>query len=273
MLRALACLALLSLAACRTGSDEQRPDTAAVPTPEAAADAMLARFESTLGRADTIVVAAAGVEVTYTRRAEASNQLDLFDIAARPLGTQEPAPEAQLLLNYLPNVPRLVQGLRSARFVRTDRLEQRPVFVFETDDAAALLDVPPGTEGPPGITIQIALDAETFDIRELTQIVRDTAYAHPLVQRYRYENFQRTDGLLLPMRIVQVEEGLNQAIPEEQRIRRGGELGFARQQLERLPPAQREAQRAAIDQELRFLQEGVSQTRLSLDRVRVVQRR
>ncbi|MFN3597494.1 MAG: hypothetical protein ACK41D_09525 [Rubricoccaceae bacterium] len=272
MPRALACLVLLlSLAACRTGSDE-RPD-AAVPTPEAAAEAMLARFEATIGQADTIAVEAAGVEVIYTRREGADDALDRFDIAARPVEGREPAPEAQLLLNYLPNVPRLAQGLRTARFVRADRAEQRPVLVYETDDAASMLDVAPGTEAPAGVTIQIALDAETYDLRELTQIVRDTAYARPLVQRYRYEGFQETDGLLLPTRVVQVEEGLNQAIPEAYRIRRGGELGFARQQLERLPPAEREAQRATIDEELRFLNEGVSQMRLSIDRLRVARRR
>lgn len=249
MLRhAPALLLLVLLGACERG----------VETRESLLDRMAARYDANRGAVGGFVVTGGGGEATHAALPESASTL--------PPPTVMPAGEAAdpavlgLLAQQVANVRLLSDTLRTATLGGpVDRRGHR-VYV--------LTSPPQG-----GRTLAVVVDAETFDVREIEQAVRVDTLARPLVTRLLYDDFRTADGLTLPFRVRQLNEGLDQLIPAEQRRTLGDQARTERSGADLLPPgAARDARKADLDRQIRLFTEGIQETELQVERVRVLPR-
>ena len=270
MPRRLLLLPLVLLAAACGDADAPEAPSEELTSADAVADAMLARFEANQLAVDGFTVVAAGAEARY-RPAEADSAgLDPIRFEAGPAGDAPPAPEAQLLIEHVPNVARLAAGLRRATLVGTVNRDGRDAYLFTTDDPSVLIgeDAP----APPGDTqtARVYVDAATFDVLEIYRSVSDSTFTEPLTDRLIYSDFREVDGLTLPFTVRRVTTGVNQQIGEDEKMILGGQLGIARQTAESMPAGpERDARIAEIDAQMRAVNEGVAEMRLDIEEVRV----
>lgn len=93
------------------------------------------------------------------------------------------------------------------------------------------------------------------------------------MSRLVYDDFRAVDGFTAPFRVRQINEGVDQFIPQTERIVRGGQASVARGQVEQMPAGpEREARRASLDREIRLYTRGEQETDLRIERLRVVPR-
>jgi predicted small lipoprotein YifL len=266
----LALVSVLALAAC--GDDAPDLPTEDLATADAVADAMLARYESNLGDVEAFTVVAAGAEARYAVSDDTTG-LDRFgtpDIG--PVGDAAPEPEAQLLFVQVPNVARLAAGLRGATLAGPLARDGRRAYGLTTDDPGALF-------GQPGVAsrdttetreFRVYVDAATFDVLEIYQIVSADSLAQPITSRIIYSDFQETDGLVLPHTVQQVETGMNQAMDDADRMVMGGQIGMAIERLKMEPASpERDAQLADLEAQQRIVAEGVTDMTMEVTSVRV----
>ena len=259
-----------SLAAC--GDDAPDLPTEDLATADAVADAMLSRYEANLGDVDAFTVVAAGAEARYMLFDDTTG-LDRFGPPQiQAAGDAPPRPEAQLLSVQVANVPRFAAGLRGATLSGPLTRDGRRVYGFTTDDPGTLF-------GEPGLAsrdstetreFRVYVDASTFDVLEIYQIVAADTLGQPITSRIVYSDFQETDGLVLPHTVRQTGTGMNLAIDETDRVVMGGQLGLAIQRLRAEPPgAERDAQLADLEAQQRLVTEGVSEMTMEVTAVRV----
>lgn len=274
-MRRLACLAvlpaLLALAACGPG-DGAEPTAQDLATAEAVAGAMLARYEANVGAVDGFTVVAEGAEARYTLSGD-STGLDRFGPPqVAPVGNAPVSQaDAQLLFVQVPNVPRLAQGLRTAALTGPISRDGRRVYVLSTDDPGALLGEGMAPTDTAGIReVRVYVGAETFDVFEIYQSVTADTLDRAVTSRLIYSDFREVDGLTLPFTVRQVGTGLDFGISEEERVVLGGQLGLAIQQTQGAPPGpERDARLAELETQQRLVTEGVADTQLEVESVRV----
>lgn len=243
----LSALLLLALSACSHD----------VETHDELVDRMVERYEDNRGGVAGFVVTAGGAEATHAALPDSAAAL------APPVVVpvaDAPSPEAaSLLIQHVANVRLLADTLRTATMEGPiDRGGYR-VYLLASEQ--------------PGRALYVVVDAETFDVREIEQSVRVDTLAQPLVTRLLYDDFRTVDGLTLPFRVRQVNEGLGQFISASERMVQGGRLGMKRQALEQeRPSAERDRRRAALERQMRLYSEGVQETELRIDGVRVTPR-
>ena len=248
----LALAALLAL----LGACAQPPDTTA-----ALLERMLARYESNRGAIGGFVATGGGAEATHGALPDSAATLDLPAIA--PAGGATPDPQlVALLVQQVPNVRLLADTLRTAEMDGPRDLRGHRVYIL-TRPAAA----------PGAPTLYVVVDAETFDVREIEQSVAPDSLERPLVSRLVYDDFRAVDGFTAPFRVRQINEGVDQFIPQTERIVRGGQASVARGQVEQMPAGpEREARRATLDRDIRLYTRGEQETDLRIERLRVVPR-
>ena len=250
MIRPFLLLALAAVAACAAAP----PDTTA-----AVLERMLARYDANLGGVGGFVVTAAGATATHGALPDSTSDLDPPAIAPAP-GQTPDGELVPLLLQQVANVRLLADTLRTADLDGPRDLRGRRVYIL-TRTATG------------GRTLYVVVDAETFDVREIEQAVQPDTLAQPLVTRLVYDDFRTADGLTVPYRVRLINEGLDQLIPETERMVRGGQASVARGQIEMLPPGpEREARRAQLDRDLKLYTEGTQEYDLRIDGVRVTPR-
>ena len=249
---ALAALALfVSFGACSRGPE----------TPQDLLAQMLARYSANRGAVGGFVVTGGGAEATHAALPDSTSELAPPAIA--PVGGEQPSPEAlSLLVQHVPNVRLLAARLRAAEMEGPRDLRGHRVYI---------LTGAPDAPGAP--TLYVVVDAQTFDVREIEQSVTADTLDRPLITRLVYDDFRTADGITLPFRVRQTNEGVDQLIPQTERMVRGGQLSVSRGQIDLLPPGrEREQRREALDRELRLYTDGVQETDLRVDRVRVMPR-
>ena len=256
---------LVALAAC--GGNDEAASADELTTTQDVTDAMLAGFEANVGAVDGFTVVAGGAEGRYTVSDDTSS-MDRVTLQVVPASLmQPPSPSAQLLYSHVPNVARLAQGLRGATFDGRATRDGRPVYVLATGDPTAMLGGgAPAMDGTRELRLYV--DPETFDVLEIYQSFEadTTAFTTRLI----YSDFREADGLRLPYRVRQVTTGLNQAIPQNERIAIGGQIGLALRQAEQMPMGpEREARTQELEAELRRVSEGIDETELQIESVRV----
>ncbi|HEX8297911.1 MAG TPA: hypothetical protein VF594_02020 [Rubricoccaceae bacterium] len=248
----LALAALLAL----LGACAETPDTTA-----ALLEQMLARYNDNRGGIGGFVAAGGGAEATHGALPDSTSTLDLPTVA--PAAGATPDPQlVPLLLQQIPNVRLLADTLRTAVIEGPRDLRGHRVYIL-TRPAAA----------PGAPTLYVVVDAETFDVREIEQSVTPDSLQRPLVTRLIYDDFRAVDGFTAPFRIRQITEGVDQLIPETERIVRGGQATVARGRVEQMPQGpEREARRASLDREIKLYTQGIQETDLTIERLRVVPR-
>ncbi|PAP78093.1 hypothetical protein [Rubrivirga marina] len=262
--------ALLVLAAC--GDDAPDLPTEDLATADAVADAMLLRYEANLGDVDAFTVTAAGAEARYTRSDDTTG-LDQFGTPEiRAAGDATPRAEAQLLYVQVPNVPRLAAGLRGAALSGPLTRDGRRAYGLTTDDPGALF-------GEPGLAtrdttetreFRVYVDAGTFDVLEIYQVVSADTLRQPITSRIIYSDFQETDGVVLPHTVQQVETGMNQAMDDADRMVMGGQIGIAIERLKMEPASpERDQQMADLEAQQRIVAEGINEMTMEVSSVRV----
>ena len=214
---------------------------------------MSERYETNRGAPGGFVVSAGGAEAAHGALPEGTSAL------APPTVTGADPVAAALLAQHVPNVRLLADTLRTATMDGPlDRGGHR-VYLLADEQ--------------PGRALYVVVDAETFDVREIEQSVKVDTLAQPLVTRLVYDDFRPTDGLTLPFRVRQINEGLAQFVDQAERMVQGGSLGATREALARQPPGPERDQRLAdVERRLRLYTEGVQETELRVDRVRVTPR-
>lgn len=261
--------ALLVLAAC--GDDAPDLPTEDLVLASDVADAMITRYEANLGDVDAFTVVAAGAEARY-RVSDDTTGLDRFgapDIG--PAGDATPEAEAQLLFVQVPNVPRLAAGLRGATLSGPLSRDGRRAYGLTTDDPGALF-------GQPGLAsrdttetreFRVYVDAATFDVLEIYQVVSADSLRQPITSRIIYSDFQETDGIVLPHTVQQIETGMNQAMDDADRMVMGGQIGIAIERLKMEPAsAERDAQLADLEAQQRIVAEGITDMTMRVSSVR-----
>ena len=256
---------LAVLAAC--GSEEPAPPVE-LTTADEVADAMLAAFETNIGAVPGFTVVAEGAEARYTVGQDTASMDRVAMEVVPPSPNFRPSPGAQLIYNHVPNVARLARGLRSATFEGRATRDGRPVYVVSTDNPEAML----GQGPPPSVggdrVLRAYIDPETFDVVEIYQSFEADSAA--FTTRLVYSDFQTTDGVRLPHKVSQTTTGLNQAIPETERIAIGGRIGLALRQTEQMPQGpERAAQLAQLESEMRAVTEGIQDVELEVSSVAV----
>ena len=255
---------LVAVAGC--GGETAAPP-AELTSAQAVTDAMLDGFEANVGRVEGFTVVAGGAEGRYTVSDDTAS-VDRVTLQVVPVGSmQRPSGSAQLLYNHVPNVARLAQGMRGATFEGRATRDGRPAYVLSTDNPEAMLG-----GGAPGVAgereLRLYVDPETFDVLEIYQSFEADSTA--LTTRLIYSDFRDADGLRLPYRVRQVTTGLNQAIPQTERIAVGGQIGLALRQAEQMPQGpERQARTQELEAELRRVTEGIDETELEVETVRV----
>ena len=243
-----ALLLLLTLSACERG----------VETREDLLSRMAARYDANRGAAGGFVVTGGGGEATHAALPDSVSTL--LPPGVVPSGDAADPGVLGLLAQQVANVRLLSDTLRTATL--TGPADRRGHRVY-------VLTSPP--QG--GRTLTVVVDAETFDVREIEQAVRADTLARPLVTRLLYDDFRTADGLTLPFRVRQLNEGLDQLIPADQRRTLGDQARRERSGAELLPPgASREARMAGLDRQIRLFTEGIQETELRVERVRVLPR-
>ena len=248
---ALALVSLVVLGACQQD----------VETPQALLARMLNRYEATRGGIGGFVATGGGGEATHGALPDSTAELP--PPAVVPVGDGPPDPELlSLLAQQVPNVRLLAQALDDATMEGPRDLRGRRVYILTAEP-----------EAPGAPTLHVVVDAETFDVREIEQAATADTLDRPILSRLVYDDFRTVDGLTVPFRVRQIREGIDQFIPMEQRMVRGGQLSVSRGQIDLLPPsAARERRRAELDREIRLYTEGVQETDLRVDQVRVLPR-
>lgn len=257
---------LIALGAC--GTDADTPAAADITTAEQVSDAMLSAFEANIGAVEGFTVRAEGAEGRYTVRPDTAS-MDRVVLEIVPPGPLDrPGPGAQLIYTHVPNVRRIATGLRGATFEGRSTRDGRPAYVLSTDNPESML----GEGGAPTMdgdrVLRVYVDPETFDILEIYQSFEADSSA--FTTRLVYSDFETTDGLRLAHKVVQTTTGLNQAIPETQRIAIGGQIGLALRQAEQMPQGpERAARIAELESELRAVTEGIQELTLEIESVEV----
>lgn len=257
---------LVALGAC--GTDTESTAAAEITTADGVSDAMVAAFEANIGAVQGFTIRAEGAEGRYTVGADTAS-LDRVDLEiVPPSKLARPRAGAQLVYTHVPNVRRIATGLRTATFEGRSTRDGRPAYVLSTDDPASML----GEGGAPtqggDRVLRVYVDPETFDILEIYQSFEADSSA--FTTRLIYSDFEVTDGLRLAHKVVQITTGLNQPIPEEQRIVRGGQIGLALRQAENLPMGpEREARIEELNSAMRAVTEGISELTLEVQSVEV----
>lgn len=256
---------LVVLGAC--GTDAGTP-AAEITSAEQISDAMQAAFEANIGAVEGFTVMAEGAEARYTVRQDTAS-MDRVALEVVPPGPLDrPGPGAQLVYTHVPNVSRIAAGLRTATFEGRSTRDGRPAYVLSTDNPESMLGEGSAPTMNGARILRVYVDPETFDILEIYQSFEADSSA--FTTRLVYSDFETTDGLRLARKVVQTTTGLNQAIPEMQRIAIGGEIGLALQQAEQMPQGlERNAQIALLESELRTVTEGIQELTLEIDDVKV----
>lgn len=259
---ALALSALLALAAC--GPDADAPPAELTSAAEVA-DAMLASFEANIGGVEGFTVSADGVEGRYTVTGDTAS-MDRVQFQVVPVSGMASPETAQLLYSHVPNVTRIASGMRGAAFEGRTTRDGRPAYVLSTDNPEAMLGQS-GGQAPSGERVlRLYVDPETFDVLEIYQSFEadTTAFTTRLI----YSDFRSDEGVRLPYRIRQSTTGLNQAIPETERVAIAGQIGLALRQAEQMPMGpERMARQAELEKELRRVTEGIDESEVEIERV------
>ncbi|MEM0962564.1 MAG: hypothetical protein AAGK21_08530 [Bacteroidota bacterium] len=267
---------VILLAACGTEDASETEATGEITTAEALADAVLDRYEANVGQVDSFTVVAGDVQAQYALADSAG--VDRFDPPeVTPTGDGQVSPErAQLLANQVPNGRRLARGLRTADFEGQITHDGREVYLLTSEDPGVLIGEPGNAAPGQEVETRVYIDAETFDVVEIYRglAVADSAstdsVATEVVGRIIYSDFQTTDGLTLPFTIREVTTGLVGAMDEDARMIRGGQLGLQLRQLQAQPQsAERDAQIAGVESELRLLNEGILENEIRVESVRI----
>ena len=266
-----AAVAVLSLAAC---GDDAEPVARAEPadeltTADAVADAVLARYDANLGAVDTVSIFAGGVEAQYVASGDSLDPFGRPEI--RPTGDAPvPPARAQVLANQLPNLRRLARGLRAAELVGTVTRDGRRAYLLRSADSGVLIGEPGTSAMEPGVENRLYVDAETFDLLEVYRGLPADSGGVAVTGRIIYSDFRTTDGVTLPFAVREVTSGLAGAMDDDTRMVMGGRLGLEQQQLEAQPAsAERDARLDEVRAELRLLNEGILETEVRVDSVRI----
>ena len=220
---------------------------------------MRARYDANRGAIGGFVAVGGGARATYGPLPDSTGALD--PPAIEPSGSTPPdQPAIQLLMQQVANVRLLADTLRTATFDGPRDLHGHRVYILTREPSA-----------PDQPTLFVVVDAETFDIREIEQSIKPDSLQRPLVQRIVYDDFRTVGGFTAPFRIRQVTEGIDQLIPETERIVMGGQATMARGQTDMLPPGpERDARRARFDADIRLYTRGERETDLRIDSLRVL---
>lgn len=233
-------------------------------------DALEANFQQNMEGVETFTVYAAGMEIHH--RLNTSDSLTAFDLGVTQSDSTRSIPTSANLIPFLvPDVPKLVRGLRSgAHLLDNETFNGQNVYVIEADNPASLIV---GGAGPMNdiSAARVYVDADTYELRGVTMemLPPDTSLTEMIVQQVRYELFRDVEGLTLPFKVTTMTEGLKQLIPDELRIVENGNLTIARSQAQQLPPGEREVELASIAARERFLNEGIQEDVLTVDSVHV----
>ena len=107
-------------------------------------------------------------------------------------------------------------------------------------------------------------------MRELFHRFEVDTLAQPLAQRILYDDYREVaEGVRMPFRVRQIQEGNLQLIPEEVKMVRGADIALREQRAQTLPPARRDSALREIAREKRFFAEGINEVILSIDSIRV----
>lgn len=271
MPRIFAVAALLALAACGDAADAPAPSADGAADAATVADAMLAQYQEGFGSVDDFTVVAAGAEARYIAADDDSTGLDRFGSPQISAVNDGDVPlAAQLLLVQVPNVPRLAQGLRTAEMQGPIQRDGRSVYVFTTDDPGVLVGEPgqAPADSSSSRTFRVYVGADTYDVFEIYQAV--TTDSLDVTSRIIYSDFRDVDGVRLPFHIRQVETGLNAGISSDEKMIMGGQIGLALQQTQAAPPSpERDARIAELEAQRRLIGEGVMDSELTVEEVRV----
>lgn len=253
MLRHAPALLLLFLSACALSACER-----GVETREDLLGRMAARYDANRGAVGGFVVTGGGGEATHAALPDRTSALP--PPAVVPAGDAADPARLGLLAQQVANVRLLSDTLRTATM--SGPVDRRGARVY-------VLTSPPRD----GRTLAVVVDAETFDVREIEQAVAVDTLARPLVTRLLYDDFRTEGGLTLPFRVRQLNEGLDQLVPADQRRTLGDQARRERSGAELLPPgASREARMADLDRQIRLFTEGIQETELRVKSVRVLPR-
>ena len=240
-------LALVTLCGC----------TRPVETRDELLARMVDRYDDNRGGVAGFVVTAGGAQATHGALPDSTSALDPPAIVPTA-GDLDPT-AATLLVQHVANVRRLADTLRTA--VMEGPLDRGGYRVYLLANEQA------------GRALYVVVDAETFDVREIEQSVQADTLAQPLVTRLLYDDFRISDGIALPFRVRQVNEGLDQFVPQAERMVQGGRLSVMQRTLEQQPAsAERDARLADIARRLRLYTEGVQEIELRIQSVRVTTR-
>lgn len=255
----------LVLAGC--GTDTATP-AANLTTADEVSDAMLAAFESNVGTVDGFTIKAEGAEGRYTVLSDTAS-MDRVTLDVVPDGgTVRPGPGVQLLYNHVPNITRIAGGMRGATFEGRSVRDGRPAYVLSTNTPEAMLGSGGGAAMDGDRILRLYVDPETFDVLEIYQSFEadTTAFTTRLI----YSDFRTEDGLRLPYSVRQITTGLNQAIPENQRIAMGGQIGLSMRQAEQMPQGpERTMQIEQLESELKAVMEGIQEVDLTVESVEI----
>jgi hypothetical protein len=263
--------ALLLVAACGDGTEDL--PTGDLTSADAVADAMLQRYNANVGEVETFTVTGAGARARYTVSGDTTG-LDRFNPPEVTPAEEGVAPSvpAQLLLDQVPNVPRLARGLRTAAFRGPINRDGRRAYVFTTDDPGALFGEPgiPSNDTTSAIEFSVYVDADAFDVIEISQVVSSDSLQRPITSRTLYSNFQTTDGLTLAHTVQRIETGVNQMMDDTDRMLLGGNIGIEIERMKMEPASpERDAQIAELQAQQRIVAEGVSELTLEVTSVQV----
>ena len=265
--RALVLFSVLALAACTSGtSGDPLPEGEA--SPETVASRLGEAYASGLGSLESFEVFAMGSSVRY-EATEDSARGRVFSLVRNPAAPPPTDPEAANLFVFYPPVGGyLAETLGDARLTGPVEREGVRSYVLETTDPT---DVGfPVAEGTREHLARAYIDAETLEVRELFHRFKADTLDIPFVQRVLYDDYREVaEGIRVPFRVRQRQEGLLQLIPQKVRVFRGGQLGFKEQQAAMLQPSARRAAMRDIERERRLLSEGVKELEFTVDSLRV----
>ncbi|MEM6326428.1 MAG: hypothetical protein AAF791_04855 [Bacteroidota bacterium] len=265
MLRyALVFALLIPLAACESDSDPAVTGGLAETTIELA-PRLTEQFNEGLGSLDNFRVYALGTSLYYVSVGDSINRT--FQLVRDPEAGMPNDRVAGNLFGFFPPNLRYIAGnlpnMGAGGAVERDGAQ---TFVFES--------VEPEHAGFRAVTgtmnhlVRVYLDAETMDVRELFHRFEHDTLDTPLAQRIVYDDYREiADDVRVPFRVTQVQEGIRPS--NEQVMIRGASFAIREQQIQQLPPGEREAAMNELEREKRFFREGINEVTLSIDSIRV----
>lgn len=268
MIRSALVLSLLLLiAACQgQGADT---DTPVGPTadPIALAPRLAATYDEGLASLDNFRVFALGTSLYYIAVGDSTNRT--FQLVRDPEAGMPNDLNAGNLFAFFPPNPRyLADNLGNMAPGETVERDGVRTLVFESTNPLHMGFRP--VEGTINHFARVYLDAETLDVRELYHRFEVDTLAQPLAQRVLYDEYREiADGVRIPFRVRQIQEGNLQLITEEARMIRGADIALREQQAQALPPARRDSALRLIAREKRFFTEGINEIILAIDSVQV----